>query len=289
MSCSLLGYAYEPYWLRSAHTFAVELIIHCQLSKMLPLNLLLVTPFSPSILSGNSCFTDSFLGNYADGDATMSVLSVTSQDCMDLWNSDLQAGSSYTSTPEPGRQLVWLEKASVDEKLGSSDLDAFLGSLSTSEYGQEEGQQVIQEPASRRAYGLHYNSENAALVCVEAEKAMAIDTLLPPFWKARPLPASPVAYIPVPESAAAAVRSVLENLKFDPVVASVVGNISISQIQKDIRFLTGEDESSGIISRHSFSSGALTAANWLKEQVEGTGATCRLSPFITGFAPNVIW
>ncbi|KJA29635.1 hypothetical protein HYPSUDRAFT_152557 [Hypholoma sublateritium FD-334 SS-4] len=255
---------------------------------MLPLSLLLVTPFSPSILSGNSCFTDSFLGNYGDGDATMSVLSVTSQDCMDLWSSDLDAGHYYAPTHEPGRQLIWLEKASVDERLGSSDLEAFFGSLSTSEYGQEEGQEVMQEPESASAYGLHYYTENAALVSIDAEKAQVIDTLLPPFWKSRLLPASPVAYIPVPENAAAAVRSVLENLKFDPVVASLVGNISVSQIQKDIRFLTGEDESSGIISRHSFSSGALTAANWLKEQVEGTGATCRLSPFITGFAPNVI-
>ena len=255
---------------------------------MLPLSLLLVTPFSPSILSGNSCFTDSFLGNYGDGDSTMSVLSVTSQDCMNLWNSDLDAGR-YAPAQEPGRQLVWLEKAVVDEKLGSSDLEAFLASLSTSQYGQQEGQEVLQEPASTGAYGIHYQTENAALVSVDAEKALAIDTLLPPFWKSRLLPAGPVAYIPVPEDAVAAVRSVLENLKFDPVVASVVGNISIPQIHKDIRFLTGEDESSGIISRHSFSSGALTAANWLKEQVEGTGATCRLSPFIVGFAPNVIW
>ena len=89
--------------------------------------------------------------------------------------------------------------------LQSKQLEAFLASLSTSQYGQQEGQEVLQEPASTGAYGIHYQTENAALVSVDAEKALAIDTLLPPFWKSRLLPAGPVAYIPVPEDAVAAV------------------------------------------------------------------------------------
>ncbi|KAF8204559.1 hypothetical protein BJ912DRAFT_938684 [Pholiota molesta] len=117
---------------------------------------------------------------------------------------------------------------------------------------------------------------------------MTIDTLLPPFWKARILPETPVEYVPVPEPAVEAVRDILSKLAFDPVVASIVGNISIPQIKKDIRYLTGEDETSGIISRHSFSNGAIVAAEWLKARVEETGASCRLAPFLTGFAPNVI-
>lgn len=43
-----------------------------------------------------------------------------------------------------------------------------------------------------------------------------------------------------------------------------------------------------ILSRHSFSTGAVVAAHWLKEQVESTGANCTLEPFLIGFAPNVI-
>jgi hypothetical protein len=43
-----------------------------------------------------------------------------------------------------------------------------------------------------------------------------------------------------------------------------------------------------ILSRHSFSTGAVVAAHYLKEQVESTGASCTLEPFLAGFAPNVI-
>ncbi len=57
----------------------------------------------------------------------------------------------------------------------------------------------------------------------------------------------------------------------------------------DIRFLTGEDGKSGIVSRHSFASGSRTAAAWLKDRFEDTGAECELKPFLSGFAPNVIW
>lgn len=259
-------------------------------SSMLPLGILLVTPFTPSLTSGNSCFSEGFLGNYGDAGSTLSVLSVTNQDCLNLWNSELDS-ARYAPVPEPGRQLVWLEKASVDERLGSSSLDAFFDALSASEYGPGLEQQVMEEQVQvpSGGYEIHYHTETAALVSVDTDAARVIDTFLPPFWKSRLLPTESVSYIPVPEDAAKAVRDILSNLKFDPIVAAVVGNISIPQIKKDIRFLTGEDESSGIVSRHSFHPDTRIAAKWLKEAVEGTGATCRLSPFLTGFAPNVIW
>ena len=57
----------------------------------------------------------------------------------------------------------------------------------------------------------------------------------------------------------------------------------------DARWLTGEDSHSPIVSRHSFHSDTKKAAEWLVEKFEETGAECRLEPFLTGFAPNVIW
>lgn len=57
----------------------------------------------------------------------------------------------------------------------------------------------------------------------------------------------------------------------------------------DIRFLTGEDGASGIVSRHSFAKGSRVAAKWIQARIENTGATCELRDFLTGFAPNVIW
>ncbi|KAG1756937.1 putative aminopeptidase [Suillus occidentalis] len=63
------------------------------------------------------------------------------------------------------------------------------------------------------------------------------------------------------------VLSASANIRFDPVVSSLVNSISLNQMRDDIRWLTGEDGKSGIISRHSFAEGS------------------RL--FISGFAPNV--
>jgi len=67
-----------------------------------------------------------------------------------------------------------------------------------------------------------------------------------------------------------------------------VDSISVPQMINDIRFLTGEDGVSGIMSRHSFAEGSRTAASWLKDRFEDTGATCELQPFLVGFAPNVV-
>jgi len=60
-------------------------------------------------------------------------------------------------------------------------------------------------------------------------------------------------------------------------------------MRNDIRYLTGEDENSGIISRHSFTQGAHDAAKWIKDRIQLSGAKCELREFRTGFAPNVIW
>ncbi|KAI0696384.1 hypothetical protein C8T65DRAFT_729669 [Cerioporus squamosus] len=57
---------------------------------------------------------------------------------------------------------------------------------------------------------------------------------------------------------------------------------------EDIQYLTGEDPSSDILSRHSFSEGAIRAASWLQARFEETGASCTLEHFQEGFAPNVI-
>jgi len=258
----------------------------------LSLGLLLVTPFNPGLPSGHSCVSNHFWGNYQDGGQTYSVLTVEVPACLDFWDSSLDA-AHYAPTTQSGRRLVWLEKAAIDDKLQFDALpdqyvlEDFLQSLDTPIYDQQE---VISSSESQRSspYDVHYRSGTAALISVDADKAMTIDTSLPPLWKSTLLPTSPDDFVPVPASAIEPIKRLLENLKFDPVVASVVNNISIPQIKHDIRFLTGEDEKSGIISRHSFSEGALTAAHWLKERVEDTGATCRLAPFLVGFAPNVI-
>ncbi|KAF8914234.1 hypothetical protein CPB84DRAFT_1758773 [Gymnopilus junonius] len=254
--------------------------------------LLLVAPFSSNLLSDHSCFSNNFLGNYRDGGEAFSVLTVQDPTCMDFWDSNLDE-AHYAPFAMTERRLVWIEKAAIDDKLqlyalpDEDFIENFLQSLDTPAYDQQE---VISSSESivSPTYDLHYRSSTAALLSVDADRAITIDISLPPYLKSTLLPSEPVGFVPVPASSIEPVKRLLENLKFDPVVASVVNNISIPQIKNDIRFLTGEDEKSGIISRHSFSDGALTAARWLKERVEDTGAACRLAPFLIGFAPNVI-
>ncbi|EJD50667.1 Zn-dependent exopeptidase [Auricularia subglabra TFB-10046 SS5] len=59
-------------------------------------------------------------------------------------------------------------------------------------------------------------------------------------------------------------------------------------MHSDITWLTGEDPKSPIWSRHSYSDGALVAADWLLGKFEASGARCRQWPFIDGYAPDVI-
>ncbi|KAF8165593.1 hypothetical protein B0H34DRAFT_793964 [Crassisporium funariophilum] len=263
---------------------------------VLPLGLLLITPFNPSIFTEDSCLSTNFFGNYGDGQSTYSVVRLPETPCEATWETYL-ATAHYTSSPHPGHQLVWLEKKAVEAKLETSagqlhNLDQFLDSLQgTTMLGltEQSRQEVLSSSGEiYPQYGLHYRSAGAALVSVSPRVAKVIDTLLPPFWKSNLLPTSPVVHHPILASAIDPVNRVLSSLKFDPVIASVVNNISLPQMKNDIRFLTGEDGKSGIVSRHSFSIGALTAANWLKDRIEDTGANCRLMPFLVGFAPNVI-
>ena len=263
--------------------------------------LLLVLPFNPEILLKDSCLSTNFFGNYGDGQSTYSILAIPDldalpQECLTFWESRLTS-AHYTTTPREGHELVWLEEKAADEKLKlrtshKDSLDVLLSRLRAPLISLEQSQQEI--IASSESHGdysvfVHYRSATAALVSVSPEHARIIDTLLTPFWKSTILPATPVPYQPVPLPALERVNEILSSLKFDPTAASVVNDISIPQIKKDIRFLTGEDKQSGIISRHSFSDGALIAANWLKARIEDTGAKCRLSPFLVGYAPNVIW
>ncbi|KDR84014.1 hypothetical protein GALMADRAFT_236597 [Galerina marginata CBS 339.88] len=256
------------------------------------LGLILVTPFSPNLLSENPCLSDNFFGNYKDGGLPYSVLSVANEACMDFWEARLDA-AHYSPMQGSDRKLVWLEKVAVDEKLQLHTpqeyaLEDFLLSLDTPTGSDHQEVVLSLEGSKASAYDVHYRTGTAALISVDPDLARVIDTLVPQFWKSALLPTTPSVFIPVPASAVEPVKQILSNLKFDPVIASVVNNISIPQIKNDIRFLTGEDEKSGIISRHSFATGAQVAAKWLKERVEDTGATCRLVPFLPGFAPNVI-
>ncbi|KAJ7591608.1 Zn-dependent exopeptidase [Mycena floridula] len=251
--------------------------------------LLLVTPFD-SALFNYSCLSSSFYGNYNDGGIINSVL-LPEQSCFDSWSSQTLAQSASISVAtQEIQQLVWLEQEAVDIQLLTetrsfvNEFDSFLQRISHPQV-ELENQAILKQDL---VYEILYRTRTAALLGVTSDTARTIDTLLPCFWKSTILPSLPVKFRDVDASSTGYVKHVLETLKPDPIVASIVDTISIPQMKNDIRYLSGEDSASPIISRHSFSEGALTAAHWLKDRVEETGATCELWPFLTGFAPNVI-
>lgn len=264
-------------------------------SPVAALALLLITPYDASMLDAQSCIKESFYGMYRDGPVMQSVL-IPEQSCLDLWSAHTLAQSA--SIAEASREiqsLVWVEHADVDPALLAqtaslrNEFDSFLEQLSPQIRAPETSEQNVLSPPTYSGYELLYRTPNAALLSVSTDTARTIDTLLPRFWKSSILPSSPVQFRDVDTHAIEYLKHTRGNLTFDPVVASVVESISIPQMRNDIRFLSGEDPISGIISRHSFSDGALTAASWLKDRFEATGATCELWPFLQGFAPNVLW
>ena len=204
-----------------------------------------------------------------------------------------QETAAYLTVPDEGKkQLVWFEEevvdASLKEQSPDNEFGFFLESLTklSPSYHHDTAQTVLNDNTGN---SLIFHSDKAALLSLTHESMATLDTVLPRFWKYTPLPSSPVNYLPVQPPAVERVKRTLTKLKFDPNVARLVNGISMRQMRNDIRFLTGEDGQSGIVSRHSFAEGSRTAARWLKARFEETGATCQLKDFLDGFAPNVVW
>ncbi|KAJ7713705.1 Zn-dependent exopeptidase [Mycena metata] len=253
--------------------------------------LLLVTPFSPALFD-HSCLSASYYGNFNDGPLTNSIF-MPDVACLDAWSAQaLAAQASIAKATKDIQQLVWVEQEAVEPSLMAAtrsfrnEFDAFLHRLSRPKHAR--GQEVLGVPERKMGYDLLYRTPTAALLSVSAATARSIDTILPRFWKSTLVSTTPVSFLPVPADALKHVKHVLSTLEFNPEIAAIVDSISVPQMINDIRFLTGEDGVSGIMSRHSFSEGSRVAADWLKSRFEDTGATCELQPFLLGFAPNVI-
>jgi len=232
----------------------------------------------------NTCLTEFFQGTYG-----WRNVFVAQGDCVSQLEETPLAANYLVShravtVSDPNVKLVWLQQEAVDASLLNDEppvMDEFWMSPSQSQSSSEQA--VMRSPST-----VIYSSPTEKLVTIPRSLQFSIEPTLPRFWKATVLPDIPVGYIPVPQPAREKVQTILDSVKFDPVVASIVSNISIPQIVNDIRFLTGEDEKSNIISRHSFSDGIRIAAEWLKERIDNTGATCELKTFLPGFGPNVI-
>ncbi|KAI0268789.1 hypothetical protein BC834DRAFT_867216 [Gloeopeniophorella convolvens] len=255
-------------------------------AKLAALSVLAVYPHDHPDIASSECLAQHYLGTYG----SQSVF-VPPESCIDV--STLTQDAPVVDI-HPDIQLVWLEQAALEQHLlinaPTFSAESIQGHLSALPNAIHESPVTRDQQAfsHHAAASVLHTTATSALIALDAQHALHLSLVLPPTWRIYVLPTQPVPLFPVPEPAVARVRDILASLKFNPDVAKAVSNISLAQIRNDIRFLTGEDGVSGIVSRHSFSAGARTAAEWLKLRFEETGATCELRSFLLGFAPNVI-
>lgn len=242
----------------------------------------------PSELYLPPCLEDGYYGLSSTGSYSFYITDIECTPSAATFLSEAYFAPLETDTQS---QLVWFEQVPAEPGLPmvtpSFGLDVQELERSLTSFPTESGQEVISD--SRPHFEVLHYGPQSLLVRMDRALARQVDTHVPPYWKTMILPGVPMSYVPVPSSAVERVKDVLAHVRFNPVVASVVNKISIPQMQRDIRYLTGEDAKSPIVSRHSFSDGALVAADWLKARFEETGAHCHLKQFLDGFAPNVIW
>jgi hypothetical protein len=249
---------------------------------------LVLQPFQAATFTQVPCLGEHFYGNYG-GNKPISLF-IAPEACTSQLNSLTSEPILATAleNPSPSKQLVWIEEVAIDDNLRletfNTSLDGLLERI-TQGHATSTDQEVLN--AATGVHPVMYQGASSALVFVDSEVARSMDTLLPPYLKSSLIPPSPTTYIPVPSDAVKRVQDLLQTMRFEADVASLVNSISLSQMRQDVRYLTGED-GSGLVSRHSFSPGARKAAKWLKETFESTGASCELKPFAIGFSPNVV-
>ena len=261
------------------------------LTSLLPSALLLITPFSPTLFTSPSCLTNGYLST-SGGQSIFRI----KPSCLGEPNIEaiLEQGSLVPILPQTDlqeRSIVWVQRDAVDDSLWSNfqqeardGLDELFSKLSTLEFTNAEQQTF----STSIKFEILHRTNSSALISLSASVAKNIDVMVPRLYTSTQVPSTPQAYLPVPAHAVERVKKLISTLKFDPVIAALVNSLSIEQLRSDIRYLTGEDEESNIVSRHSFAEGSRLAASWLKEQFEATGAECELRSFLIGFAPNVI-
>ncbi|KAI1790895.1 Zn-dependent exopeptidase [Ganoderma leucocontextum] len=253
------------------------------LNAVAPLSLLLVTPYTPQV--SESCLSQYYYGTHGQHD----VFITDDYVCVSEAAAHLSSGTAVELTGDV-QQLVWLQHQAVDSSIKppafQDEFNAFFSRLSVPAAVPTDSQQTVF--SNQNAAKLLLRTPTSALISVDPNTALTLDLHLPRFWKASPLPPAPVPLVPVPTKAVERVKDILAGLKFNPVIASIVSNISVPQLRADVRYLTGESPQSEIVSRHSFSKGVLIAADWLKANFEAHGASCTLKPFLAGFAPNVV-
>jgi hypothetical protein len=237
-----------------------------------------------------SCLADRYYGTY-DG---QSLFMLDSDFHCDPSGPGLELGrESDTISVYPHHELLFLKKmeiegAIVDEAALFGGLERLAAQTRDSDGAATPG---AQWPLTNHApmYSIPYHKGYSAILSISPHLLPYIDQALPPSYKAYALPKIPLPLRRVPEEAKGRIRRWTDSVEYDDDIDRIVKGLPVSQLLRDVRYLTGEDPGSPILSRSSFSEGARLAAEWILEQIEETGAYCELKQFLPGFAPNVVW
>lgn len=236
-----------------------------------------------------SCLADRFYGTYDD----QSLFMVDSHSHCDPSELKLDLSSESNSIfVHPGHELLFLKKTDIEDPVSSEDtllgILEHLGAHATTEPPTTPDEQLLLTE-NAPMYSIPYLKHHSALLSISPHLLPHFSKALPPSYKAYALPKLPLPFRRVPDEVKGRIRHWTHSMEYDDEISWVVGGLSISQLREDVRYLTGEDSNSPILSRNSFSEGGRLAAEWIFEQIEETGAECELKRFLPGFAPNVIW
>jgi hypothetical protein len=256
----------------------------------------LITLSKPSIDDTPSCISDNYVGSYGRPLHHVYLPPTACLENQDVFSS-LDSGTIVPFTPGDSKVLVALQEAGVDPKISGEmsftrSFDELLLNKDNLSGAILQGfgeQKPMEGPSSTSGhwFTLLHRTSSWALVEVSSETLPYLDTLLPRFIIPIILPNAPIPYTSIPKESIRRIQKILDNLQFRAPLSAILYSLSDEQMVKDIRYLTGED-GKGPQSRHSFTRGALQAADWIEGQMQATGAECEQRHFRIGFAPNVI-
>lgn len=255
-----------------------------------------VPPSSPALFvssqplahDASSCLKASYYGTYGGAPEEQDHIYLPTAECL-LTVLAVDAITSGSIVPlndlmlGDGDRLVWVGRSGV------SHIDSQVMPLIEESWNliSSRSRDIISESNFRgvgygtqrvlqKAYELHHvrpitlvhRTEYSLLVNVPSSFLPIFDTLLPSHLvpvalPIAPLPISVSGWQSVPEKFAKHLANITEHLSFSPELDRILSEgISLNQIRRDVRWLTGEAPS-GIESRHSFTSGAVKAAQWI--------------------------
>ena len=236
-----------------------------------------------------SCLADRYYGTYDD--QSLFILDSESHCDFSELNLDLRWESSLIPV-HPHHELLFVKRIEIEDAI--TDEDTLLGGLERLVYYTADNAPAAlgtQRPliADAPIYSIPYHTDSSAILTISPRLLSHIDKVLPPSYNAYGLPKFPLPFRRISDEARERIRRWTDSVEYDGDIGWIVDGLSIAELREDVRYLTGEDPDSPILSRSSFSEGGRLAAEWILEQIEETGAECELKQFLTGFAPNVVW